>query len=40
VSSVTDMSSMFEGATSYNPPPGRGLGERKELGDAEPMMLG
>jgi hypothetical protein len=31
---------MFKDATSYNPPPGRGLGERRELRDAEPMMVG
>jgi hypothetical protein len=37
---VRDMYGMFEGATSYNPPPGRGLGERKELRDAEPIMVG
>jgi hypothetical protein len=40
VSNETATRAMFYEATSYNPPPGRGIGERNELRDAELMMVG
>jgi hypothetical protein len=39
VSNGTDTYEMFYGATSYNPPPGRGIGERNELRE-EDLMVG